>query len=226
MSKLKTSSIVKLVALVVLLVVPGFILGSTLLCGLLDGAGWCSLYPRISPEAIIDYIRASGPWGAGISILIMILHSFIPFPAEFVTVSNGLIFGPLKGFVITWVGAMLGAYLAFGLTRKLGRPFVKRILSEEKLKALDGWIKKHGHGALFVSRFIPVISFNLVNYAAGLTCVSWWTFTWTTGLGILPMTVLLVVMGDRITTLPWEIWALLLALGLAAWLLIHTATRK
>ena len=33
------------------------------------------------------------------------------------------------------------------------------------------------------SRFLPVISFNLINYAAGLTAISWWTFSWATGIG-------------------------------------------
>jgi len=39
-----------------------------------------------------------------------------------------------------------------------------------------------------------VISFNLINYAAGLTTISWWTFTWATALGILPLTCLMVLM--------------------------------
>ncbi len=30
---------------------------------------------------------------------------------------------------------------------------------------------------VLMARFIPVIAFNLVNYAAGLTRISWWTFT-------------------------------------------------
>ena len=54
----------------------------------------------------------------------MVLHSFVPFPAEVVAMANGMLYGPLWGTLITWVGAMLGAYLAFGLARWLGRPFV------------------------------------------------------------------------------------------------------
>ena len=41
-----------------------------------------------------------------------------------------------------------------------------------------------------------MISFNLINYAAGLTAISWWTFSWATGLGILPLTFLMVAGGD------------------------------
>ena len=42
----------------------------------------------------------------------MVLHSFIPFPAEFLAIANGMVFGPVLGTVITWSGAMAGALLA------------------------------------------------------------------------------------------------------------------
>ena len=74
---------------------------------------------------------------------------------------------------------------------------------------------------VLIARFIPVIAFNLVNYAAGLTRISWWTFTWSTGLGILPVTALMVIMGDNIDTLAWEWWLLLLAAALALWFAVR-----
>ncbi len=73
---------------------------------------------------------------------------------------------------------------------------------------------------LFVSRFLPVISFNVINYAAGLTNISWLTFTWATGLGILPLTTLMVVMGDQIEHLSWELWVALFAAGAVVWWLV------
>jgi uncharacterized membrane protein YdjX (TVP38/TMEM64 family) len=147
----------------------------------------------------------------------MIIHSFVPFPAEFVAVANGLIFGFIWGTVITWVGAMLGAFLAFFLARHYGQPFVRRVLSKRKARSLEKWVARHGLGALFVSRFIPIISFNLINYAAGLTKITWWTFGWTTGVGILPMTILMVIMGGQIHTLPFYLWLLLILAGGTLW---------
>ena len=57
--------------------------------------------------------------------------------------------------------------------------------------------------------------------SAGLTRLTWWQFTWTTGLGILPLTSLMVVMGDNIESLGWEIWLLLLAGGIVLWLAVR-----
>ncbi len=69
-------------------------------------------------------IESWGAWGVAGSILLMVLHSLVPFPAEIVAMANGMLYGPLWGTLITWTGAMLGAHLAFRLARWLGRPFV------------------------------------------------------------------------------------------------------
>ena len=149
----------------------------------------------------------------------MVLHSFVPFPAEFVAMANGMVYGPLWGTAITWLGAMLGAFAAFGLARALGRPFVKRAASRGEWHKIDDWLARQGGSAVFISRFLPVISFNMINYAAGLAPISWRTFTWATGLGILPMTMLMVILGDQFDALPWWSWLLLLAGGVALWLI-------
>jgi uncharacterized membrane protein YdjX (TVP38/TMEM64 family) len=175
----------------------------------------------ISVQDIEGKILSWGPWGVAGSIGLMVLHSFLPFPAEFLALANGMVYGPVWGVAITWVGAMLGAFAAFGLSRWLGRPFVARMVARRDWDVLDDWAARQGGGMVLLARFIPVIAFNLVNYAAGLTRISWWTFTWTTGIGILPVTVLLVIMGDNIDTLAWEWWLLLVAAALALWFAVR-----
>jgi uncharacterized membrane protein YdjX (TVP38/TMEM64 family) len=165
---------------------------------------------KINKTTIINFIRSLGAWGSLGSIGLMIMHSFVPFPAEFLTIANGMVFGPFWGVVITWGGAMLGAYASFGLTRVYGRPFVTRNVNSSQLKKLDRWVQYQGAMSLLLGRFIPLISFNLINYGAGLTKISWWTFTWTTGIGILPMTIIMVTMGNNFNLLPWWAWMILL----------------
>ncbi len=198
-----------------------FLLSAVLFCGLIQGLSWCRWWPHFSITELIALIKSSGFWGVGAAIGLMVIHSFVPFPAEFVAIANGMVYGPLWGTVVTWVGAMTGAFSAFGLVRLLGRPFVDRMLTKRKIQKVDEWTARYGGGMILVSRFIPVISFNLINYVAGLTRISWWTFAWTTGLGILPMTLLMVVMGEQINNLPWWVWLLLLAAGLGILLLVQ-----
>jgi uncharacterized membrane protein YdjX (TVP38/TMEM64 family) len=200
-------------ALVLLIFVGGFLalflLGQVLACGLAAGAPWCRWWPHFSLESIQDLVRSAGPWAAVASIGLMILHSFVPFPSEFIAVANGMVFGFAKGVAVTWIGAMAGAVLAFGLVRFLGRPLVLKKLSEKQEHRLEEWMDLRGTDALLIGRLIPAISFNLMNYGAGLSPVSWWTFLWTTGLGILPLTILMVGAGERIDEIPLWAWALL-----------------
>ena len=205
------------------------VLGGLLVGGLFAVAGlavWLSLAGGVSLADIEATIRSWGKWGVLASIGLMVLHSFVPFPAEFLAFANGMIYGPLWGTVITWVGAMLGALLAFGLARWLGRPFVERMVARRDWQLLDDWAAEDGWQVVLVSRFVPVIAFNLINYAAGLTRLTWWQFTWTTAVGILPLTALMVVMGDNIHSLGWESWLLFGLAGLGLWLLLRRKLRR
>ncbi len=181
---------------------------------------------ELSAEGAESFLKSWGGWSVVVAILLMVLHSFIPFPAEVVAIANGMLFGPLWGTVITWTGAMLGALLAFGLARWLGRPFVFAMVAQRHWEALDRWAAQQGVGALLFSRFVPVISFNLINYAAGLTAITWWTFTWVTGIGILPLTVLMVVMGGQLWSGDVSALLGLLAIGLVAWFIWWWASRQ
>lgn len=164
----------------------------------------------LSPPALVRIIRSWGAWGVIGSIGLMALHSFVPFPSEFLAVANGMVYGPVGGIAVTWLGAMLGAWVAFGVARTLGRPFVQLVVARRRWQGVDDWLAKHGGRSLLAARLIPIVAFNLISYAAGLTPISWWTFTWATALGILPLTVLLVVVGDRL--LAWDFWGALTAI--------------
>src|SRR5512138_704260 len=79
---------------------------------------WAASFGMVdSVEAAEARIRSWGAWGVAGSIGLMIVHSFVPFPAEIIALANGMLYGPLWGAVITWIGAMLGASVAFGLGR-------------------------------------------------------------------------------------------------------------
>jgi uncharacterized membrane protein YdjX (TVP38/TMEM64 family) len=181
---------------------------------------------ELSADHVEELIESWGMWGVLGSIMLMVLHSFVPFPAEMVAIANGMLYGPLWGTLITWVGAMLGACLAFGLTRWFGRPFLRTVVRRQQLAAIDRWALRQGGGALLLSRFVPVISFNLINYAAGLTAISWWTFVWATGLGILPLTFLMVFMGDRLWSGEIGPWLWLALTALCGWIVWWCAASR
>ncbi len=175
---------------------------------------------------VASWVRSLGSWGVAGSIALMVAHSFLPFPAEIIAIANGMVYGPVWGSVITWVGAMLGAISAFALVRMFGRPLLVRLLPAHQLQQLGDWSRESGGLALLVARLIPAIAFNLVNYAAALAEISWWTFIWSTGLGILPLTILLAVIGDRILDMPMWIWFVVAGCVIFFWLVLKGLWRR
>jgi uncharacterized membrane protein YdjX (TVP38/TMEM64 family) len=85
----------------------------------------------LSVEGIERIAEAWGAWAPVASMALMILHSFVPFPAELIAIANGMLFGLVWGTLVTWIGAMLGAALAFALARRYGRPLVDRLVARE-----------------------------------------------------------------------------------------------
>jgi uncharacterized membrane protein YdjX (TVP38/TMEM64 family) len=174
-----------------------------------------------SKDGLSGWVKSLGAWGGLGIVLLMIVHSFIPFPAELVTFIAGHEFGVFWGSVYSWIGAMLGACLAFALSRYLGRDFVTKFMTASTARKLDAWTGDQNASAFLLARFIPVIAFNLINYAAGLTKVGWWTFLWTTGVGILPLTVLFVYLGERMRESTWTDWLMFLGAAALLWLAIR-----
>lgn len=187
---------------------------------------WCvveySLFAvDFSSDGLRTLIDSAGAWAPLASIGLMAAHSFVPFPAEVIAIANGIAFGPWLGVLVTWLGAMLGAILSYELARALGPTARVRLIPARYLVRLDAFALNIGIAPLLLARLIPLMSFNLVNYAAGLAGVPRWAFIWTTGLGILPLTVLSVLLGSQALHVPLYVWIL----GGLAGLISLVATR-
>ncbi len=159
----------------------------------------------LDAAALETFMRDLGPWGPVAIVVLMVLHCFVPFPAELVALGAGALFGVAAGAALVWIGAMLGAGLSFALARWLGRPFVATMLSDKALARLDDWTAQRGAVSLLAARLAPVVAFNLVNYAAGMTAVRWPVFLWTTAVGILPITIICATFGATMRTLDWPV---------------------
>jgi uncharacterized membrane protein YdjX (TVP38/TMEM64 family) len=177
----------------------------------------------MSPADAQRFAASWGAWSAAGSVLLMVLHSFVPLPAEIIAIANGMLFGTWLGIALTWTGAMLGAIFSCALARWLGRPFVHLLVSERAWQRLET-LSVTPTTLLFV-RLVPLISFNLVNYAAGLLGVRWWPFLWTTALGILPLTVATVLIGTELLQAPLWLWLVVAAALLVLWLALQRRRR-
>ncbi|MGF1472756.1 MAG: TVP38/TMEM64 family protein [Rubrobacteraceae bacterium] len=175
------------------------------------------LFREIDAKTLRATIQGLGPWAPLTSTALMIVHAFVPFPLELLAAANGLVFGTWGGIAITWASMVLSSWVGYGAARFAG-PWVFRIAPGDRLERMQEWTRQRSDWQLVAVRFIPIISFSLLNLAMGLLGIRFWRFTWTTAVGIIPIVVVSVVSGHLLTIGPWG-WAVvgLLVLALVLW---------
>ncbi len=103
----------------------------------------------------------------------------------------------MRGAAYAICGATLGATLAFALGRALGRDGVRRILGA-RAPRLEVAVDETRFLALLILRLLPVVPFNGLNYAAGVTGIRTRAYVAATLLGIAPGTAAVATAGGSI----------------------------
>ncbi|MDJ0639846.1 MAG: VTT domain-containing protein [Paracoccaceae bacterium] len=153
---------------------------------------------RVSnPDDLAAFIEHVGPFAVVLLLALAVVVS--PIPSGPIAMAAGALYGPAEGGALTAVGALVGALIAFGLSRGLGY----RPLSASKLP-LAHWITRPRTQtrlalAILVSRLIPFISFDAVSYVAGLTTIRMRNFAIATTLGVLPASFAFAALGAGMT---------------------------
>lgn len=174
-------------------------------------------------KALKAYLLTFGPWAPVISGLLMVFQSVVaPLPAFVITFTNGLLFGAFWGTVLSWSSAMAGASVCYAIARVYGRPVVEKLVGKKSLDVTDRFFERYGKHSILIARLLPIISFDVVSYAAGLTSVSFWEFFIATGIGQLPATIIYSYLGQNLTgSVKIVFWIFILVITLvvvgAAW---------
>ncbi len=171
----------------------------------------------LTPARIRDFVLASRGW-APVLYLAVYGQPVVPLPASIMIMAAGLAFGPLWGVVLGIAGSMLRAWTQFGLARVLGREAIQRVL-RGRLAKLDQLAGHYGFRATLVFRLLPMgMPFDLQNVALGLSPVSASAYTAATFLGLLPVTIIFVLLGHSLTD--WRQGWKAIAAGIGLGLLI------
>ncbi len=155
---------------------------------------WGSLWELFSDrEKLRRTVEGAGALAPAVFVLLLVAQAVLaPLPAPALAFAGGYLFGTFWGFVLTWLGALLGGVLCFAIARSLGREYVAR---STRLRGLDRRVEEHGAVIVFVLRLIPMVSFDVISYAAGLTGISFGRFFAATALGMAPGTFVFVYLG-------------------------------
>lgn len=182
-------------ALVKALILLAFIIGA------IYAIKFTPLKDYFTREALGGFLDSAGIWAPIVYMLVYSAGVCLFAPGTILTFLGAAIFGPYWGFLYVWIGAMLGATIAFWIGRTLGRDFAASLIGD-KLKRYDNAIERSGFAAVLYLRLVW-FPFTPMNFGMGLTKVRFGDYFFGTGLGIIPGTFILVFF---IGTLR-EVWA-------------------
>lgn len=147
---------------------------------------------------LVEWINGLGAIAPIVFIFVYIAITVAFLPASVVTLGAGVVFGVVKGSILVFIGAMLGATAAFLIGRFVARDWIaKKVSGNSFFNALDNAIAEEGLKLIFLIRLSPAFPFNLLNYALGLTKVSLKDYVIGTT-GIIPGTIMYVYLGSLI----------------------------
>jgi uncharacterized membrane protein YdjX (TVP38/TMEM64 family) len=143
-------------------------------------------------EGLVQDVHSAGAVGplvaiAGTAVLVLAL-----VPRTVVAAAGGLLFGPVAGSAYVLVGACLGALVAFGAGRWLGRDVV---VTHARAARVDRWITASGTAGVASARLLPVAPFGLVSYVCGASGLSTRAYLVGTLVGMIPGTVVYAGLG-------------------------------
>jgi uncharacterized membrane protein YdjX (TVP38/TMEM64 family) len=149
----------------------------------------------IDPEQIQTWLRWAGVWAPLIYIALYVIATLLILPSTALNLAGGAIFGAWLGTLWTSIAAIVAAIVAFAFTRTVGREWISQRLAG-RWQALDAEIHQGGIFYIFAIRLLPIIPYGLVNFAAGLTSVSFRDYAIGTTLGTVPGILPFVMLGS------------------------------
>lgn len=149
-----------------------------------------------SRSEVAAFVRSAGPAAPLFFVVLYVAATVLVVPGAVLTVAGGVLFGTAWGTVLSVIAASIGAGAAFEVGRWLGRDQVERIAGE-RISRFDAWLGRRGFTAVLYVRLIPILPFNVLNYAAGVTGLRRRDYLLGTVIGIIPGTFAYAALGGN-----------------------------
>ena len=162
------------------------------------------LVVRPSPGAMRDTVADVRAWVDGLGLLaplvfVAVSAALTPamLPGPLLAGASGLLFGTALGFPLSLTAAVLGASIAFAISRWVAGDAVERVAGR-RLLAVRELVSRRGFMSVLYARIMPGVPYSLVNYAAGLTTIPLAVFAAATAVGAAPRAFAYTALGGSI----------------------------
>jgi uncharacterized membrane protein YdjX (TVP38/TMEM64 family)/rhodanese-related sulfurtransferase len=146
-------------------VLPRLLVGLAIVAGV----SWLAVYRgQLDPVLVENAIRSLGAWGPAAHVALFALGTVLFAPGALFALAGGVLFGPVWGTLLNLAGATLGASAAFLVARYMAADWVREKAGARLGRLIKG-VEAEGWRFVALMRLVPLVPFNLLNYALGLT---------------------------------------------------------
>lgn len=131
-----------------------------------------------SETRMAEFIHKFGPWAPFVVIFYLALQVVIPMlPSEVLLIINPFLFGNLRGFLISYIGILIGSALAFLISKRYGIRFLDLFLDKrinrffDKIRNSEHFIRN-----IMLAYLLPGPPDDYLTYFAGTSSMSLKTF--------------------------------------------------
>ena len=152
---------------------------------------------------VVDFIQALqkrvmslGAWAAICYPLLFAICNVLLLPGGILAVGGGFFFGLWWGFLIVFVGNIVGTAISFTLSRSIARRlFQQKLSSNPTLCALGPAVERESWKIILLSQLHPLFPTSLLNYFYGLTRIRFSSYMLWASIGRIPGLFLYVYVG-------------------------------
>jgi len=146
--------------------------------------------------AKIEFFVICAPF---IFVLLYVIRPILFFPATILSLSAGIIFGPVKAIVILIIAENISAFVSYSMGKYFGKNFIDKLNKNSFfIRMFEKNIHNNDFVFILVTRLL-FMPFDLVGYFAGASDINYSAFASATLIGIIPGLITVAFLGGSLT---------------------------
>ena len=158
----------------------------------------CEQYHIFSVEVFRLYVLNFGFWAMAFYVFLFTINTISLLPPILpLSLAAGIIFGPMKGTLALSLGTFFGTTATFLIARFFDEKYVEELV-KGKAKEFEEKLNKNGFWVTLFIRLFPILPWEFVNYAAGLSTMKYRDYILGTMIGVFPSILVRTFFADRL----------------------------
>ena len=154
----------------------------------------------VHPREIAQWLKAVGGlwWAPLVFIALYALFNTFLLPATALTLTAGVVWGWLTGGLWVLAASSIGSTVPYFISRS-GAAWVDALLKRRAGRVYKT-LQDEGFMSLLLMRLVPIVPYNILNYAAGLAGIPFRTYVLATFIGTIPGIFIFTYLASSIST--------------------------